>query len=80
MLDYFQRKWHCEVYNSHYKYTGRWEGDFQNWRMHLECYDASSEEISEGFSPFENERPKKAGVSLSSESTPVIRTCTSDIH
>ena len=21
----------------HLKFTGKWEGDFQNWRIHLEC-------------------------------------------
>jgi hypothetical protein len=43
----------------HVKFTGKWEGEFQNWRMHAECYsDANeSDELLEGFSPYEHERP-----------------------
>lgn len=32
----------------HNQYVGLWEGDFQNWRMHLECLDAHSEQTDEG--------------------------------
>lgn len=48
----------------HNQFTGRWEDEWQNWRMHSECYDSStsSDEISEGFSPFENERPVKVSA------------------
>jgi hypothetical protein len=44
----------------HLKFTGMWEGDFQNWRMHLECDDARSQEdySGDGFTPFENDRPE----------------------
>lgn len=42
----------------HVKFSGKWEGDFQSWRMHPECYEAAGQddEISEGFSPYEHER------------------------
>lgn len=44
----------------HYHYVGVWEGDWQNWRMHSECHtDANdSEELQDGFTPYEHERPK----------------------
>lgn len=32
---------HCneqiEKGEKHYHFVGKWEGDFQNWRMHTEC-------------------------------------------
>lgn len=40
----------------HVKYVGDFEGDFQSWRMHAECYAATSEHISEGFTPGEHPR------------------------
>ena len=45
----------------HVQGSGMWEGDWQNWRMHNECYEMGNlnDEIVEGFSPFENERPEK---------------------
>lgn len=45
----------------HIWFSGVWEGDWQNWRMHIECHrDAStSGDLGEGFTPFENERPCK---------------------
>ena len=48
----------------HAKYTGMWEGDFQNWRMHQECYDVSvlNDELIDGFAPYENERPAKVSA------------------
>jgi hypothetical protein len=44
----------------HAHFVGKWEGDFQNWRMHSECYADASEgfELAEGFTPYEHERPK----------------------
>jgi hypothetical protein len=44
----------------HLHYTGVWEGEWQNWRMHMECQDDGylNEIIPDGFTPFENERPK----------------------
>lgn len=47
----------------HTRGSGVWEGDWQNWRMHNECFDvgALNDEITDGFSPFENERPKAVG-------------------
>lgn len=40
---------------AHYK--GQWQGDWQNWRMHLECSEASSTDyIQDGFEPFAYKR------------------------
>lgn len=41
-------------------YRGKWQGDWQNWYMHDECEEARSQEdkYGDGFSPYENERPK----------------------
>jgi len=36
--------------------TGHWQGDWQDWRMHTECFKVNDEEIADGFEPFENER------------------------
>lgn len=48
----------------HFQFTGVWEGDWQNWRMHDECNDSASmnDELCEGFSPYENERPAKVSA------------------
>ncbi len=49
----------------HTQFTGMWEGEFQNWRMHDECHEAGShfnDEISDGFTPYGNERPKKVFI------------------
>jgi hypothetical protein len=48
----------------HVAYVGMWENEFQNWRMHDECYaDAqNSDEMSDGFSSYDHERPVKASV------------------
>ena len=45
----------------HLYYTGVWENEWQNYRMHLECHDygCQTETIQDGFTPFENERPEK---------------------
>lgn len=32
----------------HWHYTGRWQGDWQDWRMHEECWDRHNELISLG--------------------------------
>lgn len=48
------------VGEKHTQYVGKWEGEFQNWRMHNECFDsADKEDRQDGFSPFENERPAR---------------------
>lgn len=42
----------------HAHYVGKWDGEFQNWRMHGECYEDSEQcEINEGFMPYEHARP-----------------------
>ena len=43
----------------HAHYVGKWEGEFQDWRMHSECHEDASEgfEIEEGFTPFDHQRP-----------------------
>jgi hypothetical protein len=42
----------------HDHYVGKWEGEFQNWRMHVECYGAAalSDDLQDGFSPYEYKR------------------------
>jgi hypothetical protein len=42
----------------HAHFVGKWDGEFQDWRMHSECYDVASEgdELDEGFMPYEHER------------------------
>lgn len=44
---------------NHAHFAEKWDGEFQDWRMHRECYtDADdSEELEEGFMPYEHERP-----------------------
>lgn len=32
----------------HYQFTGKWEGEFQDWRMHDVCTDAHQSETDEG--------------------------------
>lgn len=46
---------------THFQFTGVWKGDWQNWRMHKECeeYSYLNDEMQDGFSPYENERPVK---------------------
>lgn len=48
----------------HAHFVCKWEGDFQNWRMHLECHDDANEsgELTDGFMPYEHERPKVGSV------------------
>lgn len=42
----------------HAHFVGKWEGEFQDWRMHAECsVDADSEELMDGFMPYEHPRP-----------------------
>lgn len=43
----------------HCQFKGKWRGEFQNWRMHGDCYVYASEceSLQDGFEPFENERP-----------------------
>ena len=47
------------VGEKHVHHRGVWDGGFQDWRMHNECYKygQKNDEISEGFAPFENHRP-----------------------
>lgn len=41
------------------RFVGQWNGEFQNWGMHGECYEAASyEDIDEGFVPYEHDRPE----------------------
>ena len=41
----------------HAHFVGKWENEFQNWRMHYECHDYADDTICEGFTPYEHERP-----------------------
>jgi hypothetical protein len=45
----------------HIHFTGVWQGDFQDWRMHDECHNLASDtgELQEGFNLYDNERPGK---------------------
>ena len=63
-----QRCYTCEwcgetiqVLEKHVHFVGTWEGEWQNWRMHDECHEAAadSDEMQDGFSPYEHERPLK---------------------
>jgi len=42
-------------------FTGMWDNEFQNWRMHEECYEVSKKDdsLQDGFMPYDNERPTK---------------------
>ena len=44
----------------HPAFVGIWEGEFQNWRMHYECYEIAAENnlLNDGFMPYEGERPQ----------------------
>lgn len=47
------------VGEKHFQFTGVWESEWQNWRMHQECYSQYIDDCNgEGFMPYENERPK----------------------
>ena len=38
-------------------FAGKWEGEFQDWRMHSECYEAAdTDDLNEGFTPYEHAR------------------------
>lgn len=41
----------------HSLFVGIWEGEFQSWRMHPECLEFNGDQIAEGFTPYEGERP-----------------------
>jgi hypothetical protein len=46
--------------DTHRRYSVRWDGEFQCWRMHLECYEAMCADddcVYDGFAIGENERP-----------------------
>lgn len=45
------------VGEKHAHFVGKWEGEFQNWRMHSECLSANERDIAEGFQPHDGERP-----------------------
>jgi hypothetical protein len=48
-----------------YQFKGRWNGDWQNWKMHNECRDVYYDDdcFDEGFSLYDNERPKITRIS-----------------
>lgn len=47
--------------DQHIHFVGKWEGEFQDWRMHVECFGVYSIDWGE-FMPGENERPKAVEV------------------
>lgn len=45
---------------THPNFRGRWGGEWQNWRMHQECYDGySGEELYDGFTPGDGQVPER---------------------
>jgi hypothetical protein len=43
-----------------YHFKGMWQGDWQDWYMHLECKGSYAlNNDPDGFTPGEGERPKK---------------------
>ena len=49
---------------SHQQFKGMWEGDWQNWRMHQECFDAYEPDDDGGFMSGEGTRPPKVTIRL----------------
>jgi hypothetical protein len=43
----------------HKHFIGIWDGDFQNWRMHDECFATSAGAQEQGFTPGEGVMPKR---------------------
>ena len=43
----------------HWHYQGMYEGDWQNWRMHEECYLACEEDGDDEFMPGEAPMPDR---------------------
>ena len=43
----------------HHHYSGRWEGEWQNWRMHVECFYVYHEDGMGEFTPGSFETPKR---------------------
>jgi hypothetical protein len=42
---------------THARFVGKWDGEFQNWRMHRDCFEATDkDDLSEGFTPYEHAR------------------------
>jgi hypothetical protein len=43
----------------HARFVGKWEGEFQDWRVHKECEAImQKEDLFDGFTPGEGERPQ----------------------
>lgn len=57
----------------HANYKGLWEGDWQNWRMHDECYaDMQASDMQDyGFTPGDGEMPERIKRLVSLEPTPL---------
>ena len=43
----------------HAQYKGMYDGDWQNWRAHEECYEGYSDEAEYEFSPGDGEMPER---------------------
>src|SRR5579859_3591288 len=43
----------------HIKYTGQFEGEWQNWRAHNECYEAHTQNGGGAFSPGDAPMPER---------------------
>jgi hypothetical protein len=45
----------------HKQFKGMWEGEWQSWKMHNECYEDASKNdaMQEGFTPGDGEMPER---------------------
>ena len=53
----------------HAHYIGIWGGEWQDWRMHQECYEDAcmDSDLDEGFMAYDHDRPKSAGAQPAKE-------------
>lgn len=50
----------------HPQFKGMWDNEWQNWRMHNECYDiySTNYDYNDGFMPGDGEMPERIKVLL----------------
>jgi len=48
----------------HKHYVGKFDGDFQNWRMHNECYESAdlNDSFDDGFCAGDGEMPERVRI------------------
>lgn len=63
-----RKQYRCEyclgpipIGEKHNQFKGMWQGEWQNWRMHDECYESYNKycDMDEGFMPGEGEVPNR---------------------